>query len=105
MSAVSPAIFTETVSVPALIPEEGVTVSQLPPKEVLGVAVQLSVPAPELEMLTVWLAGLAPPCDAVKVSEVALSAILGGAAVMTSVTVMICEGTSRIYVPTWMVPV
>lgn len=44
-------MLTETLMVPALAPEAGDALSQLPPETVLAVAVQLSVPPPELETL------------------------------------------------------
>lgn len=54
-------MFTETVRVPPLEPEAGVTDNQLPPGVVLSEEVQFSVPPPTLDTSTVWLAGLATP--------------------------------------------
>lgn len=81
-----PVVTTLTVSVPFPVPDAGLRLSQL----ALSVAVQLSVPLPELEIETVLFAGLLPPCTAENASVVALSPIVGvGAAVMSSVTVTV----------------
>lgn len=47
---------------PLFVPEVRLSLSQA----ALSLAIQLSVPLPELLMLKVWDAGLAPPCVAVK---------------------------------------
>lgn len=79
-----PEMLAVTVIVPVPVPDAGLTVSHA----ALSDAVQLSVPFPELEMVTVLLAGLLPPWTAEKDSDVALSPIVGvGAAVMSKVTV------------------
>jgi hypothetical protein len=44
----------------------------------LSLALQLKVPPPVLLMLTVWDAGLLPPCWAVKDKLVGLAPIAGG---------------------------
>lgn len=55
--AVRPAVATLMLSVPAPVPDAGLRLSQL----VFSVAVQLSVPLPELEIEIVLAAGLLPP--------------------------------------------
>lgn len=78
-------MFTDSVPVP--VPDAGLRLSQL----VFSVAVQLSMPLPELVMDSVLAAGEGPPCVAVNASEVTLSPIVGvGAAVMSNVTVTVC---------------
>lgn len=57
MPAVRPAVATLMLSVPAPVPDAGLRLSQL----VFSVAVQLSVPLPELEIEIVLAAGLLPP--------------------------------------------
>ena len=56
--AVSVPVVTLTVTVPLPVPEAGLTVNH----EALSLAVQVRVPPPVLLRLTVWTAGLAPPC-------------------------------------------
>ena len=53
MPALRAETLTETVRVPVPVPEEGETLSQFPPEEVLATAVQFSVPPPGLEIVTV----------------------------------------------------
>lgn len=64
-----------TVSVPAFVPEAGVTVNHV----ALSVCVQLSVepPWPVFDTATVCEAGFDPPTVALKVREVGLSPIAG----------------------------
>ena len=58
--AASEAAATDTCSAPLPLPLAGLTLSQLPPLEVAAVAVQLSVPPPELEIDTLCGAGFCP---------------------------------------------
>jgi hypothetical protein len=60
-TAVVPVI-TLTMITPLFVPEVRLSLSQA----ALSLAIQLSVPPPELLMLKVWDVGLAPPCVAVK---------------------------------------
>ena len=62
------------VTAPLPVPLAGDTVSHA----ALSLAVQLKVPPPVLLMLTVWAAGLLPPCWAVKEKLVGLAPIAGG---------------------------
>ena len=55
-------VITLTMITPLFVPEVRLSLSQ----GALSLAVQLSVPLPELLMLKVWDAGLAPPCVAAK---------------------------------------
>jgi len=57
------------------VPADGDTVNHA----ALSLAVQLKVPPPVFLMLTVWAAGLLPPCWAVKDKLVGLALIVGGA--------------------------
>jgi len=63
------------VTAPLPVPADGDTVNHA----ALSLAVQLKVPPPVLLMLTVWAAGLLPPCWAVKDKLVGLAPIVGGA--------------------------
>ena len=86
MPAVIPVVTMLTVMVLFPVPDAGLRLSQL----LLSVAVQVSVPLPELEMVMVLFAGLLPPWTAENDSAVALSPIVGvGAAVMSKVTVTV----------------
>ena len=71
--AVRAPVLTLTVTVPLPVPEAGLTVNH----EALSLAVQMRVPPPVLLMLTVWAAGLLPPCWAVKERLVGLAPIVG----------------------------
>ena len=62
------------VTLPLPVPEAGLSVSQA----ALSLALQLKVPPPVLLMLTVWAAGLLPPCWAVKDKLVGLAPMAGG---------------------------
>ena len=62
-----------TVTAPLPVPEAGEAASQV----VSGLALQLKVPPPVLLMLTVWVAGLAPPWVAAKERLVELAPIAG----------------------------
>lgn len=85
MPALSPEMFTETVSVPVPPPQEGETPNQAPRvTEALQDPLQYDVVA--VVTVTVWLAGLASPSCAVKVSEVELSAIVGDLTVSVTCT-------------------
>ena len=64
---------TLSVTAPFPVPEAGVSVNQA----ALSLAVQLRVPVPVLLMLKVWVAGLAPPCVAVKERFVGLTPMDG----------------------------
>ena len=66
---------TLAATVPLPVPAVGLRVSQV----ALSLALQLKVPLPVLLMLTVWAAGLLPPCWAVKDKLVGLAPIVGGA--------------------------
>lgn len=72
-----------TVTVPLPVPEAGLTVNQA----ALSLALQLKVPPPVLLMVTVWVAGLAPPCVAVKEKLAGLAPIAGGTGVAVTVNV------------------
>ncbi len=58
----SPARFTFAVTVPLLVPDEGLRISQ----PALSLTVQDNVPVPELEIVNAFAAGLAPPTVAEK---------------------------------------
>ncbi len=64
---------TLTVTVPAPVPEAGLSDNQV----MLSLALQLKVPPPVLLMLRVWAAGLLPPCWAVKDRLIGLVPIAG----------------------------
>ena len=68
-------MFTKTVNVPLFVPDVGDIPSQAP---LVIVAVQFSVPPPELEILTVWLGETAPPTCPKNARVAGLSAIIGG---------------------------
>ena len=72
------------VTAPLPVPADGDTVNHA----ALSLAVQLKVPPPVLLILTVWAAGLLPPCWAVKDKLVGLAPRAGGtgAAVTVKVT-------------------
>jgi len=65
------------------VAEAGETASQV----VLGLALQLKVPPPVLLMLTVWVAGLAPPWVAAKERLVGLAPMAGGTGAVATVNV------------------
>jgi hypothetical protein len=60
--------------VPLPVPEAGLRVSHA----ALSLALQVKVPPPVLLMLTVWEAGLLPPCCAVNDKLVGLAPMAGG---------------------------
>jgi hypothetical protein len=66
-------VVTLSVTAPFPVPDVGLSVNQV----ALSLAVQMSVPVPVLLMLKVWLAGLAPPCVAVKERLVGLTPMTG----------------------------
>ena len=68
MPAARPAILTETVELDGVVPEVGLTLSH----GVLTLILKVSG-MPELLMLSVWLAGLAPFCVAWKLMFVGLT--------------------------------
>ncbi|MCX5728040.1 MAG: hypothetical protein NTZ28_04240 [Nitrospirae bacterium] len=68
-------VLTVSATAPFPVPEAGLSLNQA----ALSLAVQLSVPPPVLLMLTVWVAGLAPPCLAAKERLVGLAPMAGGA--------------------------
>ena len=72
MPVASPVVLTVAVRVPAPEPEAGLRVNQV----AVSLAFQLKVP-PVLLMVTVWGAGLAPPCVAVKESAAGLAPMAG----------------------------
>ena len=65
---------TLSVTAPFPVPEAGLRVIQV----ALSLALQLNAPPPWLLMLKVWVAGLAPPCVAVKERLVGLAPMAGG---------------------------
>ena len=71
--AVREAVAAVTVMVPAPVPEAGFTLNQ----GTLSLADHVNVPPPVLLMLRVWVAGLPPPCWAVKDRLDGLIAIAG----------------------------
>ena len=75
MPAVKVPVVALNVTAPLPVPADGDTVNHA----ALSVALQLKVPPPVLLMLTVWAAGLLPPCWAVKERLVGLAPIAGGA--------------------------
>jgi hypothetical protein len=74
------------------VPDAGLTVSQV----ALSLADQVKVPPPVLLILRVWLAGLPPPCWAVKEKLVGLAPIAGGAGAAVTVNV---TGTETVVAP------
>ena len=89
-----------TVRVPLPVPEAGLTVSHV----ALSVAVQERVPPPVLLMLSVWVAGLLPPCWAVKDKLSGLAPMAGGtgAAVTvkdTGTETEVAPGALRVIIP------
>ncbi|OFW25507.1 MAG: hypothetical protein A3H27_10670 [Acidobacteria bacterium RIFCSPLOWO2_02_FULL_59_13] len=101
-----PAMFAETVTVPVPVPAIGETLSQSPPEAVLVIAVQFNVPLPELEIVTAWVAGLAPPGSAVNGRKLVLSAIMGGdeGEMMVNVTEMVWGVLVAPTAATWILP-
>ena len=61
-----------------MLPEAGVTDSQLPPDVVLAEIVQFKTPPPEFDTATVWFAGLVPTVG-LKLRLVGLKPMTGGA--------------------------
>jgi hypothetical protein len=76
-------VTTLAVTTPLPVPEARLSVNQA----ALSLAVQLSVPPPVLLMLKVWVAGLAPPCVAVKERFVGLTPMAGGTGAVATVNV------------------
>ena len=74
MPAAKVPVVALTATEPLPVPEAGLRVSQA----ALSLADQLRVPPPVLLMLTVWAAGLLPPCWAVKATLVGLAPMAGG---------------------------
>ena len=72
--AVSAPVVTLTVTVPLRVPEAGLTVNQ----EVVSLADQVKVPPPMLLIVRACVAGLPPPCWAVKERLVGLAPMAGG---------------------------
>ena len=68
MPTARPAILTDTVEFKGVVPEVGLTLSQGALPLILKVSGM-----PELLMLSVWLAGLAPSCTAWKLRFVGLT--------------------------------
>jgi len=66
-------VITLTITTPLFVPDARLSVSH----GTLSVAVQLSVPLPVLLMFSVWVAGLVPPCVAVKERLVELVPMAG----------------------------
>lgn len=99
-------MFTETATLPLFVPEAGNTLSQFPPELVLAVAVQFSVPTPELETPTAWLEGLLPPRVALKESEDGEINIAGkvGAPERVRVTLTLCGVLLAPEAAIWMLP-
>ena len=85
-------VATVTVTVLFPVPDAGLSVSQA----ALSPAVQLKVPPPVLLTLKAWLAGLPPPCCAVKVRLVGLAPMAGGTGAAVTVKV---TGTETVVVP------
>ncbi len=74
-----------TVTVPLPVPDVGDSESH----DALSLADQARVPPPVLPMLTIWVAGLPPPCWAVKDRLLGLAPIAGGAAAGGAVVVVV----------------
>jgi hypothetical protein len=74
---------TVSVTAPFPVPEAGLSVNQA----ALSLALQLSVPPPVLLMVTVLVAGLAPPWVAPKERLVGLAPIAGGTGAVETVNV------------------
>src|SRR6266849_4612256 len=85
--ALRPLIFTTAVIVPLLAPE--VVPLKLRNGPAVTAADQFNVPPPVLLTATVWLAGLLPPCVAVKDNEVGFSPMTGDGFTVR-VTAMFC---------------
>ena len=66
-------VITLTITTPLFVPDARLSVIH----GALSVAVQLSVPLPVLLMFSVWVAGLAPLCVAVKERLVGLAPMAG----------------------------
>ena len=81
--AVSAPVVTLTVTTPLPVPEAGLTVSQ----GALSLALHVRVPPPVLLRLSVWVAGLLPPCWAVKERLVGLALMAGGTGAAATVKV------------------
>lgn len=75
MPAARPTVLMLMVEAPFPVPADGLGVSQA----ASSVTVQLSVPPPVLEIVSSWLAGLAPPCVVVKPMLVGLNPMVAGA--------------------------
>ena len=81
-------MLTETEKTPVFVPEAEAILSQ--GDGLVTAAVQFSVPPPVFETVSDCAAGLEPPCCALNVNEVGVTPMTGGAAVMVSVTLMVC---------------
>jgi hypothetical protein len=86
---------------PLLAPEVGWPRLNHDPLHVTDAA-QFSVPPPVLLTATAWLAGLLPPCVAVKLNDVGLNPIVAGGAVTVNVTAMLCGVFVAPGAETWM---
>ena len=89
---VSAPVVALTVTMPLPVPEAGLTVNH----EAVSLAFQVRVPPPVLLRLTVWAAGLPPPCWAVKERLVGLAPIAGGTGAAVTVNV---TGTETVGAP------
>jgi hypothetical protein len=88
-----PVVLTLAASVAAPEPEGGLRVNQ----PTFSLAVQLKVP-PVLLMVTFWVAGLAPPCMAVKESAAGLAPMAGSVATVkvTGTVTVVALGALRV---------
>ena len=83
LPAVKEPVLALNVTAPFPVPEAGLNDNHA----ALSLAIQLSVPPPVLAILKVWVAGLAPPCVAVKVKLVGLAPMVGGTGAVVTVNV------------------
>jgi hypothetical protein len=74
-------------TVPLSVPEVGLRLSH----EALSLALQFNVPPPVFETEMFWLAGLVPPCVAVKDRVVGPNPITGGGGLTVKVTGIVGE--------------
>jgi hypothetical protein len=98
--AASDPVAALTVIAPLALPEPGETDSQL----ALSLADHVSVPPPVLLILSVWFAGLLPPCCAVKERLVGLRPIEGGTGAAdtvkaTGILIEVAPGALTVTIP------
>jgi hypothetical protein len=92
---------TTAVMVPLLAPEVGELRLNHDPLQLTD-ADQFRVPPPVLLTVTVLLAGLLPPCTAVKVNDMGLNPIAGDGGFTVSVTATVCGVLVAPAAETWM---